>query len=792
MAEHRLMVHGNVPPPLDREFTVVGKPLNRKDAVEKVTGKALYSGDLRLPGMLYGKILRCPHLRARIVKIDTTRAEALPGVRAIITKENTKGWRTYWYGVSQPAFPEVITYEGQEVAAIAADDVYIAQAALKLIDVEYDVLGHTLNAEENLENPLPSSVAGEEYPENDINDRTRRVVKRGDVAKGFEQADVVLEETYTTQAQYHATIQTRACLVSWDGSNLTVWDALQGIYFTQIALAKSLGLNPENIRVIIKYLGGGFGSKASAHRVTYFAAKLSMLTGKPVRMENTRDEEFITHPHRWDFKVYLKMGVKKNGELTAIYQKAIANIGAAGSYLPNRFLYAARYLYKCPHVHLEQIGVFTNLQQTGPQRGPMNAPSIFALESHIDRLAEMINMDPLEFRLKNYVDFFYVDPEEAIRSVEGLPPIREKLVDATGKIPYMTKNLDKCMKIVTDTIGWERRKHLNDNVKGPKRRGIGFASFTAYQGAGNKPNKAFADVDIFNDGTINLAIGIVDIGGGQVTVFSMIAAEELGVSMEDISVTYGDTKGTRYAPACQSSRVTGEMGPTVLQAAAEARQQLFKLAAPMLEVKPEELGSRNGRIYIKSDPSISIPFKAACARIDPGRPIRGSGSRATNPDSPMVGAFGAQAVELEVDLETGEVNILNVAIAHEFGRALNPKLCESQLLGGVYFGVGYALSEEGIYDPKTGKMLNPNFHQYRLATSYDYPDVKIVIVEGEEPWLAYSGKGGGENANTPFAAAVRNGIHHATGIWLNDLPMTPDKIVNALQEKRKGGSSHAL
>ena len=792
MAEHKLLVHGNVPPPLDRELTVVGKPVNRKDAVEKVTGRAAYSGDLKLPGMLYGKVLRCPYLRARIVKIDTTKAEALPGVRAVITKENTKGWRTYWYGVPQIAFPEVITYEGQEVAAIAADDIHIAQEAMELIDVEYDVLQHMLNAEETLESPPPILVADEEYPGNDTNDRTRRVVRRGDIEKGFEEADVILEETYTTQAQYHATIQTRTCVASWDGENLTVWDALQGIYFTQSALAKSLDLDPENVRVIIKYLGGGFGSKAWAHRITYYAAKLSMLTGKPVRMEQTRGEEFITHPHRWDFKVYLKMGAKKNGELTSIYQKAIANIGAASLYLPNRFIFAGRYLYKCPHAHLEQIGVFTNLQQTGPQRGPMNAPSIFALESHVDRLAEMLNMDPLEFRLKNYVDFHYVDREEAIRSVEGLPLINETIVDEVGNVPYMTKNLDQCMKIVTDKVGWERRKKLNDEAKGPKRRGIGMASFVAYQGAGNLPNKAYADVDIFKDGTINLAIGVVDIGGGQVTVFSMIAAEELGVTIDDISVTYGDTTGTRYAPACQSSRVTAEMGPAVLQAAAEARKQLFEMAAPMLGVKPEELQSKNGEIYVKSDPLKTIPYKTACAKIDPDRPIRGSGSRASNPDSPVIGAFGAQAVELEVDIETGEVKILKVAAAHEFGRALNPKLCKSQLLGGVYFGVGYALSEEGIYDPKTGKMLNNNFHQYRLATSLDYPAVESVIVEDKEPWFAYSGKGGGENANTPLAAAIRNGIYHAAGVWLNELPMTPDKIIKALYGNRKGGASHAL
>jgi xanthine dehydrogenase YagR molybdenum-binding subunit len=795
MAESKLLVQGTVPPPLDREFTVVGKPVNRRDAVEKVTGRAQYSGDLHLPNILYGKILRSPHPRARIAKIDTAKAEALPGIKAVLTKGNTKGWRTYWYDVPQIALPEVLTYEGQEVAAVAAEDMDTAQKALELIEVEYEILPPILDAEEALNRPVPSCIADEEYPGRDLFDRTKYVMKRGDVTKGFEEADLVLEETYATQTQYHGTLQTRACIANWDGQTLTVWDATQGIWNTHRTLAQSLGLDPKNIRVIVKYLGGGFGSKAWAHRITYYAAKLSMLTGRPVKMEQARWEEFLTHPHRWDFKIYLRMGVKKDGILTAIFQRVIANAGAAGlakNYLPDRFIFHASHLYTCPHVYLEQVGVYTNLQMTGPQRAPMNAPAIFALESHMDKLADLLGMDPLEFRLKNYTPLHIVDVEEASRDLEGLPPIHEVIVPEPKKLPYTSKNLDKCMKLVTEAIGWNKRTSLNLNKQGTKRRGIGMASFVAYQGAGIRPYNAFADVEISYDGTIDLRIGVVDIGGGQKTVFNMIAAEELGVKVEDVNVIYGDTQNTPYAPACHGSRCTAEVGPAVLQAAAEARQKLFEIVAPDLKVRAEELRSSNGEIYVKSNPSLSISFKTACSKIDPDQPIRGSGSRAPNPDSPVVGAFGAQAVDLEVDLETGEVNILKVAAAHEFGKAINPKLCLSQILGGVLFGVGYALTEEGLYDPKTGKMLNTNLGQYRMTTSLDYPHVENLIVEGEEPYFAYSAKGGGENANTPLAAAIRNALYNAAGIWLNDLPMTPDKILKAFSEKKKGGAPIAV
>ncbi|MCK4986823.1 MAG: molybdopterin-dependent oxidoreductase, partial [Desulfobacterales bacterium] len=371
------------------------------------------------------------------------------------------------YKVPQIAFPECITYEGQEVAAVAAKDIPTAQKALDLIDVEYEILTPMLDKEETINSPPWPLIADEEYPGSDVFDRKKYVIKRGDIDKGFEEADVIVEDTYTTQASCHGTIQTRACVTSWDGHNLTVWDAIQGIWNTKETLATSLGLDPDNVRVIVKYLGGGFGSKAWSQRITYYAAKLSMMTGRPVRIERTRREEFVNHSRRWDCKMYIKMGAKKDGTLTAIYQTALVNIGAAANeenYYCVQIIWHTSNLHACPNVHLEQVGVYTNLQITGPTRSPLNKPAIFALESHMDKVAVALDMDPLAFRLKNYATHCSISAEF------GAYPDAD-VSDQETKVPYSSKNLDECMKLATEAIDWKNRRTKRGAGGGTKRRG---------------------------------------------------------------------------------------------------------------------------------------------------------------------------------------------------------------------------------------------------------------------------------------------------------------------------------
>ena len=492
---------------------------------------------------------------------------------------------------------------------------------------------------------------------------------------------------------------------------------------------------------------------------------------------------FITHSRRWDCKMHLKMGAKKDGQLTAIYQRALANIGAAAleeNYYCMQIIWHTANLHACPNVYLEQEGVYTNRQITGPTRSPMNMPSIFGLESHMDRMAAALNMDPLAFRFKNYTTYQSVGTDEA-----GDPSAAGVSYDA--KIPYSSKTLDKCMTLATDAIGWEKRKEYEKQPpESTKRRGIGMASYLVLQGVGLFPYRAEADVEIKNDGTVTLYAGIVDIGGGQQTIFPMIAAEELGVNYEDVDIVMSDTQGTRYGPSCHASRCTPEMGPAVLQAASDAREQIFQLVSPLLDAPIELLQSKEGRIYIKVDPTRYVDFKEVCRHIDPDKPIRGSGNRAPNPNAPMMATFGAQAIEVEVDTETGQVEVIRIAAGQDFGRAINPKLCISQIYGGIEFGVGFALMEEGVYDPETGILLSNNFNQYKMPTSLDYPAVDAMITEVEDPYFAFSAKGAGENTNAPTPAAIRNAIYNAIGIWFNDLPITPDKVLEAIKEKKGG------
>ncbi len=781
MAEGKLLVKGMVPPPLDRELTIVGKPLNRADAAEKVTGKAKYAGDIKLPGMLYGKTLHSPYPRARIVRIDTSKAEAVPGVMAVLTKGNTKGWRTSWYEVPELAFPECITHEGTEVAAVAALDISTARKAIDLIYVEYEILTPMLDPEETLKNPPPLLVADEEYPGREMFDRKPFVIQRGDVEKGFKEADVVIEETYTTQASHHGTIQTRACIASWDGHNLTVWDATQGVWNSKLALARSLGLDPENVRIIVKYLGGGFGSKAWSQRITYYAAKLSMATGRPVKMERTRGEEFINHSRRYDTKMYIKMGAKKDGTLTAILQKATVDIGAAAledNYYCRQIIWHTANLHACPNVYLTQTGVYTNRQTTGPTRSPMNMQAIFALESHMDRMAVELGIDPLDFRMKNYATYQSVGTAEAHVLGDGRTTF-------AAKIPYSSKILDQCMTLAADAIGWGNRKKSLSADSGAIRRGMGMASYLVLQGVGIPPYAAEAKVTIESDGAINLFVGVVDIGGGQKTILGMIAAEELGARADDLTVIIGDTQGTLYGPSCHASRCTPEMGPAVLQAAAEARQKLFEYAAPLLDAEVSALRSKDGVIYVKSAPFRSVSFEKVCQSIAPGWTLIGVGSRAPNPAEPMMATFGAQTVELDVDIETGQVNILRLVAVQDFGKPINPKLCVSQVYGGVEFGVGFSLTEEAIYDGKTGKLLTGNLSDYRMPTSLDFPPVEVYLPECQDPYFAYSAKGAGENTNAPTPAAIRNALYNATGVWFNDLPITPDKIIRTMRAQAK-------
>ncbi len=764
----KLLVEGTRPEPLERDLSVIGTSVNRLDGLEKVTGRAKYSSDISLPGMLHAKIVRSPHAHARIRKIDISKAAALPGVFAILTREDAPDWHTYWYMASgvqpQPAFPDVIGYAGQEVAAIAAADPETAIRAAELIEIDYEVLPAVFTPEVAKRSgaPIVATLDAHQDRTGNVQDPPF-VFERGNVTAGFGEAEVTVEDSYRLPTQFHMCLQTRCCIAYWDGDTLTVYESSQGVWNVKRELAKSLGLPEEKVRVIVQYQGGGFGSKAGAQRYAHYAAKLSMMTKRPVRLELTRREEFLSHPRRYPGQIQLKLGAKRDGTLCSISFSLDIDLGVGSLYRidshRDMILNHVSELYKCPNVRVEVTGVYTNTPPTGAFRGVLNPSATFAMEASMDHLASELGMDPVELRMKNYTNY----------------------ADEELKIPYSSKHLDRCIQAVTEALGWERRADLARlNQHSTKKKGIGLACYTLER-SGYAPFEAKAQLAIRPDGTVELRAGIVDIGSGQVTVLAMIAAEELGVEPKDIKVIWGDTGNSLYAPSSHASRITIEMGPATLQAAALARQELFRIVASYLEVPESELESAGGRIYVKTEPSHFITFADAC-RLIPALGIHTVGSRAANPEDVVFRLFGAQGAEIELDTETGEMQVMRIVSAHDIGRALNPKLVRSQQYGGVIMALGWCLYEEAEIDQKTGILLNADAHQYRVPTALEVPDIEPINVESEDSYYPYSAKPAGEAPFLAVSPAVRNAIFHACGVAVNELPISIAQVFDRLRE----------
>ncbi len=704
----RLLVHGEVPPPLGRELSVIGRSIDRRDALDKVTGAAIYSSDMTLPGMLHAKILRSPHAHARIVRIDTSRAAALPGVHAVLSLENTRGWHTYWYMIAQPAFPEEIAYAGQEVALVAAETVDIAAQALALIEVEYEVRPAALTPRDAMKPDAPRvPVLDVERPREGNVQQPVYLRARGDVERGLAEADVVSESRFTLPTQYHVDIQTRCCIADWNGSRLTIYEASQGVWNVKRELAKSLGLEEDRVRA------------------------------------------------------------RRDGTLTAIDAEIVLDIGSGS-------LYAGRYamtlhqiseLYRCPSVRVRIVAVYTNTTPTGPQRGVLDPIATFSTEAAIDDLAARLGMDPLALRMKNYAEDF-----------QGLD-------DTTPALPYTSKHLDACLAAVADAIGWSERDRMRAEARGPVRRGVGIAAYCLERG-GYAPFSAKADVVARPDGSVEVQAGVVEIGAGQITILPMIAAEELGLPPERIHIHHGDTDGTHYAPSSHASRITSEVGPAVLQAAAQVRGRLCELVAARLEVSPLDLVAAEERIYVRGVPERGMSFTAACALMAEPE-IRATGSRAPNPDDVIFRLFGAHGAEVEVDVETGELRVLRIVCSHDIGRPINPKLVESQQYGGAVMGLGYGLYEEAELDGKSGVLLTPDVHQYRVPTALETPVIEARNVEREDAFYPYSAKPVGEAPLVGVMPAVRNAIRHALDLGIDTLPITPARILEALAARKK-------
>lgn len=761
----RLLVEDEEPPRLGRELTVIGRPLDRRDALDKVTGRAVYSSDLSRPGMLHAKILRSPHPHARIRRVDASRARALPGVHAVLTSDDAPGWCTYWYMIPQPAFAPEVAYAGQEVAAVAAETPDLAREALALIEVDYEVLPAVFTPREAMKPgaPLVPILDVQQTREGNVQ-KPEYLRQSGDLERGFAEADVVVERVYEMPTQFHVDIQTRCCVADWDGQRLTVYEASQGVWNVKLQLAKSLGLADDQVRVIVQTMGGGFGSKAGAQRFVHYAARLAMLTGRPVKLELTRPEEFVSHPRRYGSEISIRLGARRDGRLTALDAHVLLDLGCGSMFVaPAKMtLHQLSELYDCPHERVRIVAVYTNTSPTGPLRGVMDPIAVFPMECAMDDLAVRLGLDPLALRLRN---------------VRRWP-------DEGGGVGYSTRHVHHALTTVAEAVGWPARDARRAaSTSGRTRRGVGIATY-CQERSGLPPYTSRADVVVGDDGTVELRAGVVEIGAGQSTVLPMIAAEELGVDPQRVRMHCGDTDGTQYAPSRHSSRVTFEVGLATLQAASRARRRLFELVAPRLEVSPHDLVSSRDRIFVRGVERHGVSFAEACALIPDGA-IRTSGSRALNPAGVLFRTFGAHAVEVEVDVETGAVRVLRVVTAHDVGRAINPKLVESQQHGCIVMGLGYGLYEEAEFDGKTGILLNADVHQYRIPTVLETPAIETRNFERDNPYYPYSAKPVGEAPLIGVMPAVRNAVGHALGVRLDRLPLTPARILEALADEAR-------
>jgi len=734
------------------ETTVVGKPIPRVDAYERLSGAAIYPLDVLLPDMLHAATLRCPHAHALVKKVDLTKALQMPGVRAVLSDADREA-RLPWYSgpggkpVSR-LFDPHCRHEGEEVAVVAAESPQQAWDAVRAIQVEYEKLPFVTNMEDALKPGAPAVQEGGNRA------ATPSVYTRGDVAKGFAEGDVVLEETYRTSCEIHTTMEVHGSVAQWDGDRLTVWDTSQGPFPVQSSLASLLNMPLSKVRVISHYMGGGFGSKLGLSRYTVIAALLARKTARPVKLFLTREETFLCVGNRPAHSMTLKAGVKKDGTLTALQLTGTGEVGAypGGSSVGGQI----RELYKCPNVRVEETSVLVNAGQSRPMRAPGFPQCSWALEQMMDALAEKIGMDPVDLRVRNYTS----------------------VNQAQKDIPYTSAGLRECLTEGAKTFGWKEAR-ARPKGTGSVVRGVGVAG-GMWGSAGGPP--ATAIVSLFADGSALLNMGAADIGTGTKTVMAMVVAEELGIPLDRIRIEWADTGTTQYTGASGGSKTVPSDSPAVRAAALEVKSKVLEMAAQQLKVPVEGLTLKNGEIFTPGgSQKVAI---ADLASLRGQRSVVGVGTRAPNPTDKVARPFAAHFAEVEVNKRTGEVRVLRMVAAQDSGRVLNLLTYRNQVIGGLTMGIGFAMTEQRVMDPQTGKMANANWHDYKIPTAKDIPaDLVVVPVDlHDTEWNITGTKGIGEPATIPAAAAIANAFYNATGVRIRSAPITPSSVISSLAQ----------
>lgn len=759
-------------------LNVVGKRLPKLDSPDKATGRALYTDDITLPNMLYGKLLLSPVPHARIRSIDTSAALKLPGVKTILTGADVPD--ATW-GTSPARYDEFILakgkvrYVGDVVAAVAAIDEETCYKALRLIKVDYEELPAVFDPFEAMKDGAPR-LFDDKY-ENNINTHVDHHF--GDIEKGFAEADYIREERFTGNRTYQNPMEPHCSFAEWDRhGRVTLYTSTQVVHYVHHQLTRILGLPMGNIRVIMTNCGGGFGAKAATSTIDIMSIFLAKKTGCPVKMRFTRQEMYLYGRGRHKQYIDLKIGVKKDGTITAVKQRAVLEGGAYSSFGIVSTYYAGSMLatlYKFPNYKYDGFRVNTNLPPCGAFRGHGCPHPRFAFESLLSMIADDIGMDHIDIRLKNAMTPEY---------------------HTCNDLDIHSCEFTACLNEVRKKSGWEQKKG-----KLPKGRGIGIGCGGFVSGAGypiyrSKFPHSSAIIKIEEDGTkAILFIGDADIGQGSDTALAMAACEAMGISFDRISVISADSDITPIGFGAYSSRVTLMGGNASKMAGEDIKKQILQSASEMMNIPAEKLDVRNNKVFETANLSNSIPWEDAAfnffskngpltgrGHYSPPEGLGGKYKGAAVGTSPAY-SFSATVCEVEVDMETGKVKVLNFWDAHDCGTAVNPLSVEGQAEGAVVMGMSEVLFENEVFD-KNGVMLNPDLHNYLIATSADIPEIETRIVDSYEPNGPYGAKEVGEGATLPILGALANAISDAIGVRINELPITPQKILEAIKSKK--------
>ena len=760
---------------MEKDFFAVGQRVPMIDAAAKVTGSATFTDDLVFPGMLHGKILRSPLPHAKILNVDVSKALKLRGVKGAVIGAEIPDRQ---YGIVPKARDEYalakgkVRYIGDEVAAVCATDPEIAEEALELIEVDYEELPAVFD-------PLDAVKEGAPVIHEGVANNTSFAIRKefGDVEKAFAESALVSEDTFYSQAVDHAPMEPHAAVAQYDAikGEVVLYSSTQIPFFLRRNLSATLMIPESKVRVIKPKVGGGFGQKIDMFAKDFCAAWFAMKTGRPVKFLYDRDEVFTCTRQRHPMYVKVKTGMTKDGKILAQQFLAHADGGAYNSTAPTMMALSCFFLmvpYHVPNLLYEGYHVYTNKPIGGAMRGHGIPQARFAVERQLDLMSDRLNLDPAEVRHKN-----------SIRAGEPHP----------GGFVIHTCGFADSVKEAAKAIGWEEKRG-----KLPFGRGVGMGGASFPSGVTNMSHiSSGAVVQLGRDGGVNVLTGAADIGQGAETVIAQIVAETLGVKYEDVRVTAADTGTTPLDPGTFGSGVTVRAGNAAKIAAESIRKKIFECIADELEANPEDLVAKDGQIFVTGSPDVNLTYSKAIKIYqyrDLPMPLVGRASWMADTKEPTTlfnepgnfspnYSFMTQAAEVEVDTITGKVKVLKMVTAHDCGRPINPMLVEGQLEGSICGGMGQALYENKIVE--NGQLMNPSFLDYGFPTALEVPEMDTVDIETDDPIGPYGAKEAGEGTQLSPAPAIVNAIADAIGVEFNDLPVTPEKILKALADKKK-------